>query len=560
MQRRRANPLALIGRRAAERLVGLPAGDTDYAVTRDLRTPMTDGTVLLGDLYRPRGAARMPVVLIRTPYGRAGLLSRPLAIAFARRGFQVFVQSVRGTFGSGGEFRPFMSEHEDGMDTLAWVRAQRWCDGRVSTTGGSYFAHTQWAVAPYADPPLVSASLHITAADMSSPFYEGGAPGVLNALSWSDLIGRQERGGVRGLVSGFGAHRRVVSALAQRPLRDADVTVSGAEVSFWRDFSEHAEPGDPFWRQSDHTDAELSRMPPVNMVTGWWDLFLPAQLRDFARLRNAGVPARLTVGPWLHGAMPELRELVRSDIEWLDHHLRGAPAPTGAPVRMWLQEADRWLDLQSWPPPGGRSDVRYLGEGGALVATPPVTAGASDAFTFDPADPTPFAGGPLLSPPGLQADDRASERRSDTLVFTGPVEPRDVDVVGRPTVRVHVQPEQEHADVFVRLCDVDAKGRSRNVVDGIRRLDPRTVPADDVAVGDDGTLTVDIELYPTAYRIRAGHRLRVVVAGGAFPRYAPNPGTGEQLPDMGTGRPGRIRVLHDAAHPSHLSLPLLPVR
>jgi hypothetical protein len=98
---------------------------------------------------------------------------------------------------------------------------------------------------------------------------------------------------------------------------------------------------------------------------------------------------------------------------------------------------------------------------------------------------------------------------------------------------------------------------SRNVVDGIRRLDPRTVPAPDVAVGDDGVLAVDVELFPTAYRFRAGHRLRVQVSGGAFPRFARSTGTGEPLGTATGGRVCRFEVLHDAAHPSHVEVPVL---
>lgn len=555
MRRRRAPRLALVGRRAIELIAGVPAGTTDYAVTRDLRVPMRDGTVLLGDLYRPRGAAAMPVVLIRTPYGRANLGGALFAVVLARRGFQVLIQSVRGTFGSEGVFRPFAHEHEDGMDTLAWVRAQRWCDGRVATTGGSYFAHTQWAVAPYADPPLAASSLHITAARMSASFYEGGAPGALNALTWSDSIARQERRGVRARFEAARPRRRVVTELRTRPLRDADVRIAGRPEPFWRDVTEHAEPGDPFWSASDHSRAPLERMPPVNMVTGWWDLFLPFQLEDFARLQAAGVPARLTIGPWLHGAMPEVREMLRSDLAFLDHQLRGGPAPEAPPVRIALQGTDRWLTADTWPLPGTRDEERHLASG-ELLRTGASAAEGLEAIVFDPAAPTTFDGGPLLSPPGQQVDDGASEARPDVLVFTGAPEPRDLDVVGRATVRLHVRSERAHADVFVRLCDVDADGVSRNVADGIRRLDPRTVPADDVLIGDDGVLAVDVPLFPTAYRFRAGHRVRLVVAGGDFPRYAPNPGTGEPLPEAGTGLPNRLELLHGPAHPSRIVLPV----
>ena len=85
------------------------------------------------------------------------------------------------------------------------------------------------------------------------------------------------------------------------PLQSADVDVTGAPVAFWRDYVGHAAPGDEFWAAADHDGADLARLPPVSMVTGWWDLFLPGQLRDYQAIRAAGVPARITVGPWLHG-------------------------------------------------------------------------------------------------------------------------------------------------------------------------------------------------------------------------------------------------------------------
>src|SRR3712207_7378505 len=147
-----------------------------------------------------------------------------------------------------------------------------------------------------------------------------------------------------------------------------------------------------------------------------------------------------------------------------------------------------------------------------MIRRPP-TSPLFPYTTLFRSDPTPTVGGPLLQPPGKQADNAPVESRDDVLVFTGPVLTADVDVVGQVRARVYVRPELEHADVFVRLCDVGPDGVSRNVVDGIRRLDPRTVPANDVTVGDDGVLAVDVELFPTAYRVRAGHRLRVQVSG-----------------------------------------------
>jgi hypothetical protein len=403
----------------------------------------------------------------------------------------------------------------------------------------------------------VAVSPHVTGARITTAFYVHGTPGLENALRWSAAIGRQEAGGVPAPLLRPLLRRRVERALRSLPLQAADTAAVGAPVAFWRDFTAHAAPGDPFWDVADHDDADLDRMPPVNMVTGWWDLFAAAQLADAVRLQDAGVPLRLTVGPWMHAEPAEVRELLRTDTAWLGHHLQGGPAPSGAPVRLYVQQAGTWLESPTWPPPGTATVHWHLGAGGTL-AEEPGGGGAPSRFTYDPADPTPSVGGPLLERPGGQVDNGAVEARDDVLVFTGPVLPRDVDVVGHVRAVVHVRPGLEHADLFVRLCDVGPDGVSRNVVDGIRRLDPRTVPAADVAVGADGVLAVDVELFPTAYRFRAGHRLRVQVAGGAFPRFARNLGTGEPFATAVRGRPCRFEVLHDAARPSRLELPVLP--
>ncbi len=544
--------------RTADVALGLPKANNGYEVQRDLAVPMPDGVCLLGDLYRPTGASGpRPVVLIRLPYGRAALNGLAFGATFARHGHQVFIQSTRGTFGSGGHFRPFSTEREDGLATLEWVREQAWCDGRVAMTGGSYFGHTQWAVAPYADPPLVSFAPHVTSARITRPFYEGGAPAILNSLAWTEQLGRQERGILAQLPTPVRAARlrRAVRAL---PLQAADVAVNGTAHPFWRDFVEHAEPTDDFWAGTDHSTVDMNALPPATAVTGWWDLFLPGQLADVTALRAAGNDMRLVIGPWLHGEPGELKAMLVSDIAWLDHQLGDGPAPDGAPFRVALQNTDAWLELEEWPPSEAVPETLHLHADRTLQPDPATAPAEPSRFVYDPTDPTPSVGGPLLKGPGKQVDNRDIERRGDVLVFTGSPLEADLDIVGDVSARIHVRHSVSHADVFVRICDVDEKGRSLNVVDGIRRLHPNTVPADDVRVGDDGVLTVDVPLFPTAYRVVAGHRLRVQVSAGAFPRYARNLGTGDPLATGRDGVPCHVEIFHDAERPSSVTLRRMP--
>lgn len=539
--------------RLVDRRLGFGA-DEPYVRERDLRVPLSDGVVLLADLYRAPGPLRpRPTVLMRTPYGRDGLGSI-IGSLLARRGFQVLVQSTRGTFGSGGQFRPFLHESTDGLDTLAWVRGQDWCDGRVSMVGPSYVGHTQWAVAPYADPGLCSMNADITASEFTSTFYPGGAPGLLNLATWVNQIGRQERiGAVTGFLATPVFSRRKRRAVTSQPLQAADVALTGAPVVFWRDFVEHAEQPREFWAPAEHDGFDAAAMPPVCMVTGWWDLFLDRQLVDFTALQRGGATARITIGPWSHGDRGSLSTIAHEMVHWLGVHLHGGEHDGRAPVRVYVQHADRWTDLPCWPPPEARPTEWYLDAGGGLGPDRPAGTAPPSRFVYDPADPTPTVGGPMLQPPSKQLDNRTVEARDDVRVWTGPPLESDLDLLGPVSAVVYVRTGTGIGDVFVRLCDVGPDGASMNITDAMHRLVP-----DREATAPDGTTVVRMTLSPTGYRVRAGHRLRVQVAGAAFPRFARNPGTGERTATAVDGERISYEILHDSEHPSHVVLPHHP--
>ena len=547
--------MAALAERLIDRRLGFDDPPAPYVRERDLRVPVSDGVVLLADLYRRPGPVEpRPAVLMRTPYGRDGLGSL-IGSLLARRGFQVLVQSTRGTFGSGGQFRPFLHESRDGLDTLDWVREQQWSDGRVSTVGPSYVGHTQWALAPYADPGLCSMNADITASEFTSTFYPGGAPGLLNLASWVNQIGRQERlSAVTGFLATPVFSRRKRRAVASLPLQAADVALTGAPVMFWRDFVEHAEQPREFWAPAEHDGFDAAAMPPVCMVTGWWDLFLDRQMVDFTALQRGGATARITIGPWTHGDRASLSTIAHEMVHWLGVHLSGDECDGRAPVRVYVQHAERWTDLPCWPPPEAMPTEWYLGPGGRLQPDAPVTATSppspSDTFVYDPSDPTPTVGGPMLQPPSKQHDNRAIEARDDVLVYTGPPQESDLDLLGPVSAVVYVRTDTSEGDVFVRVCDVTPDGSSLNITDAMHRLVP-----DQEATAPDGTIVVRMALSPTGYRVRAGHRLRVQIAAAAFPRFARNHGTGERMSAAVTGRPIRVEVLHGPDHPSHVVLP-----
>lgn len=147
-------------------------------------------------------------------------------------------------------------------------------------------------------------------------------------------------------------------------------------------------------------------------------------------------------------------------------------------------------------------------------------------------------------------DNRRLEQRGDVLTYTSAVLTEDVEVIGPVCAQIVVRSSRDHTDLFARLCDVDGRGRSINLCDGIRRL-----TADDPPTDHNGTRRVHIDLVATAHQFRAGHRIRLQISSGAHPRLVRNPGTGDPLATATDLRPADQEIFHDPAHPSFLTLP-----
>lgn len=513
---------------------------------KDIPVRMPDGVELLTDRYVPHGDsnARGPVVLMRTPYGRSGVLARMQGWILAAQGLQTVVQSTRGSFGSGGEFRPFHLEREDGIATAEWIREQPWCDGRLATAGGSYVGHTQWAIGPYLEPPLEAMCLAVTASNFVPNFYPGGTFAADDMVAWSASIGRQED-----RFSGWPnppQFKRTQAAMRSLPLGRADQAAIGRRVQFLHDVTEHSDPTEHYWEgKADHSAGLEELTVPTTMVSGWYDLFLRSQLEDFKRLQAAGRSSRITIGPWNHGQPASIGTLLNDQVSFLKAIFSADPAPLQRPaVRVYLQKADHWLEFENWPP---ASDNReYFLDASSQLGEHPGATGIK-SFSYSPEDPTPNIGGPLLASPAKQLDNAARESRSDVLVFSSKRLKHDLDVIGELEATVFVRSSNPRVDVFVRLCDVDKKGVSLNVCDGIIRLE-----AIDQA---EQAREVKVQLDPTAYRFRAGHQLRVQISAAAWPRYDRNFGTGESVATAKHGEPNQIEVLFGPAHPSRIGLP-----
>lgn len=525
-------------------------------VERDLAVPMDDGVLLRADVYHPAvpeppgDSITFPTVLMRSPYGRRSFGSL-LGPVYARRGFRLVVQSCRGTFGSGGTFQPQFHERADGLATLRWLREQPWFDGRLGMSGPSYLGYVQWAIADDAGPELAALCPHITMSNLAGHFYDGGSLSLDDMIGWTTMVSTQERR-FAALAQLFRVNeRRVARQIDSLPLLTLDERVVGRTVPFWRDFVTHASVDDPFWAPADHRKRVAEVKAPVAMVSGWYDIFLPLQLADLRTLVAAGRPPHLVIGPWTHTSMPGMGEQLRDSLAWLAAHLRGDRSQLRAdPVRLFVMGAEEWRGFSSWPPSGYVPAPWHLQPGGRLAREAPA-ASQPDRYRYDPSDPTPSAGGTLLSRQGGRRGQRAVEARPDVLTYTSEPLADDVEVIGPVAADIFVTSSLPHFDVCVRLCDVDPRGRSTNVCDGIQRVRPGLFRPDEA-----GVQCVRVALWPTAQRFRRGHRIRVQVASGAHPRFVRNLGTGEPLATATTLRASEQAIHHEPARASAIFLPM----
>jgi putative CocE/NonD family hydrolase len=553
-----------IGSWALARLWHLPAPCTrDIIGHHGIRVSMSDGAQLLTDRYYPRGGETLPVILIRSPYGRGGQF-RDLALIFAERGFQVLLQSCRGTGGSGGTLYPSFQEEQDGGGTIDWLGRQPWYCGKLAVLGSSYLGNAAWAAVHAAGSKISAMALHATLSDASAETYAFEGFALEGCLAWTlQLTQPQVTGTVRLLLRGWLPQKPEpppgLPALHSLPLRDADQSAIGRHVPWWQDWVEHAEPDDPFWKPLNFT-AAAAAAPPTSMTGGWHDIFLPWQIKDYVAMQAAGRAASLTIGPWVHASVEAWGEGVRQALLLFRAQLfdqtapQDQPAPPRAPVRLYVMGSEEWREYDSWPPPGLSPVAFYLSASGGLSTqspTQPPALSQPSGYAYDPADPTPAVHGPRLNGVRPTGDMAQLESRSDVLLFTAEPLAASLEVIGPVSAELFFRSSLEHTDFFLVLCDVDPDGRCTNVCDGYLRVRPhRPSPL------HDGTRHVHIEFWPTAYRYGQGHRIRVIVASGAHPRYARNLGSGEPLADAVTFHVAQQQIFHDPEHPSQIVLPI----
>lgn len=606
----------------------------EVASERNVMVPMRDGVRLATDVHRPVGGGAFPVLVERTPYGKdnesvrekAPWHPRPMrrdevATYFAQRGYAVVVQDLRGRYRSEGTFTKYLGEANDGFDTLAWIAAQPWCNGRIGTYGVSYAAHTQTALLSQRPPGLTA--MFLDCGGFSNAYRGGirhGGAFELKQATW-------------GYKQALLSPRTQADPVRQSGLEREDIRAWFEALPWKRGHSplkwapeyedylfeqwEHGE-FDDYWREPElyaaaHYDA-LEGIP-VHLMCGWWDPYAQTTTDNYlgASRLERGL-ARMVLGPWTHGERsvtyagdvdfgPQATfeghiatDYLAFRLAWFDRWLRGAPPDCDPPVRYFrmgggtgtrnaqgrLDHGGSWHVADDWPLPRTEFRAHYLHADGSLSTSPPVQPSAL-AFDFDPARPVPTIGGSITSGEPLMVagayDQRTHEgifgakpphlplaARSDVLVFETALLREDVEVTGPIVIRLWVSSGAPDTDFTAKLIDWHPpnadypQGYAMNLTDGILRCRYRESWEHPRLFEGGEVAEIVIEPMPTSNLFRRGHRIRLDVSSSNFPRFDVNPNTGERE-GRALRRQVAVNTVHlSPEHPSHVLLPIVPAR
>ena len=574
----------------------------NIVIEKNVMVAMRDGVHLAADVYRPVEEGQHPVLLMRLPYNKdlPGRLAAFVSTAFraAQQGYVVVLQDCRGRFASEGEFYPQFDDANDGVDTIHWIVEQPWANGKVGMIGGSYLGFTQWLLAKEHPEALRAIAPQVTTSNYyQTPMRHEGGVFELGVLFWAlsmvpEEVQRRMRQGQasREQMGAIMQAMRDPSALmAHLPLVDQPLLREFAP--WYLDWLNHPT-YDDYWKRIAHSEYyEQLTVPTLNMG-GWYDLFLGGTLANYVGMKQRGgsVVARahqlLVIGPWSHtndmgmfsersyglAASSAAIDLEGMQLRWHDHWLKGEEngVEQDKPVKIFVMGLDQWRDEEDWPLPDTQYRPYYLHSGGhANSATGNGTLSPDapaeepeDVYLYDPRHPVPTVGGAILidlAPVEGPRDQRAVEAREDVLCYSTPVLEKPVEVTGPIALVLYISSSARDTDFTGKLVNVYPDGRAEILTDGILRARYRESFTEAKLLEPGQIYELRLDLWATSNLFKAGHRIRLEVSSSNFPRFDRNTNTGGVI-ERQTEKDlvqAVNRISHDAAHPSHLILPII---
>jgi uncharacterized protein len=547
-----------------------------------------------------------------------------VAAFFVLRGYIVIYQDCRGRYGSEGAFVKYLSDGHDGYDTCAWIVGQPWCNGKIGTMGLSYAAHTQGALACAGAPGIAAMFLDSGgfANAYQDGIRQGGAF-ELKQVTWAysaafespDVANNPARTAALKAIDIKAWFAKMPWARGRSPLTPApeyeryvfDQWEHGTFDAFWKQLGIYAQ---------GFTDRFSDA--PMTFLSAWYDPYPRSATDNYKALSRAKKgPVRLILGPWTHGDRSRTYagdvdfgpaatldnnlapDFLTLRLNWFDCWLKGAPngVANQPAVRLFvmgggsgrknaagrMDHGGRWRTEKDWPIPDAKNTPFYLHEHGALSPASPPTKSAHKTYVFDPANPVPSIGGTITSGEpvmrGGAYDQREGPRffgsrepyrplsaRSDVLVFETDVLEEDVEVTGAIEAKLWISSDRPDTDFTIKLIDVYppsedyADGFAMNVTDGIQRARYRKSFEKPEMLKPGEIAEVTVSAFPTSNLFKRGHKIRLDISSSNFPHFDVNPNTGAPEGKGETQVIARNTIHIDAAHPSHVVLPIIPKR
>jgi putative CocE/NonD family hydrolase len=564
----------------------------EHGVTMKTR----DGVTLRADVYWPAAEGKYPTLLQRTPY------NKDTTAEFARKaaalGYLVVVQDVRGRYTSEGEWYTFKHESEDGYDAVEWAASLPQSNGKVGMFGGSYVGATQMLTAIAHPPHLAGICPVVTASNYHENWtYQGGAFEQWFNESWTsglaqDTLNRAIRDSTNARVGA------TELPLSQYPLFNfspppTEKGLTQSLAPYFLDWLAHPT-YDDYWKQWSIEENYEKIQVPALTIAAWYDIFQGGSLRNYLGMKeHAGNEAArngqhllVTIGGHAGGGRhigevdfgPAAEQFDENELtlEWYDYLFKGKQNEfaNGKPVRIFVMGINQWRNEESWPLTRAKETKYFLHSsnnangptGNGFLYTDRGqefrSSAASDSFVYDPANPAPTVGGPLCCDgthlPAGPRDQKEVEARQDVLVYSTPPLEQSMEVTGPVTLDLFAKSSAVDTDFTAKLVDVAPDGKAINLTEGILRARFReSTKGEPKPITPGEVYEYKIDLWSTSNVFMKGHRIRLEVSSSNFPRFDRNLNTGKDDATDGEMVKATNTVLHDAAHPSALILPVV---